>query len=216
MTTRLDLRTMVRRRLADTSPDPIWDDDFLNDAIAEAVRRYSTRVPRQAVVAIAVMTGDRELALPEEVNALRVVRVFDDHGLLWRRWEGRTSEPPVPNAPSTGQPTWRAWGTELLLSAPAPRSGLWRVEHLAHRTEPTDDDVSLDIQPDDEDLLIAQTVAIALERRAIVDGKRTTGRGGGTHPLAAAARSARIDADRLFFERIRRPRGSYFPQQAGT
>jgi hypothetical protein len=213
MTTRLDLRTMVRRRLADTSADPVWDDDFLNDAISEAVRRYSTRVPRQAVVAIAVSEGDRELALPEEVNALRVVRVFDDHGGLWRRWEGRASEPPVPNAPSSGTPTWRAWGTELLLAAPAARAGLWRIEHLAHRTEPGDDTSPLDIQPDDEDLLIAQTVAIALERRAIADGKRYTGKGG-IHPLAAAARSARIDADRLFFERIRKPRGSFFQHQA--
>jgi hypothetical protein len=214
MTTRLDLRTIVRRRIADTSADPVWDDDFLNDAIAEAVRRYSTRVPRQAVVALAVTEGDRDIALPEEVNALRVVRVFDDHGGLWQRWEGRTSEPPVPNAPSTGTATWRAWGTELLLAAPAPRTGLWRVEHLAHRAEPTDDTAPLDIQPDDEDLLVAQTVAIALERRAIVDGKRYTGKGG-THPLAAAARSARIDADRLFFERIRKPRGSFFQHQAG-
>jgi hypothetical protein len=213
MTTRLDLRSIVRRRLADTSADPVWEDDFLNDAIAEAVRRYSTRVPRQAVVALAVTAGDRDIALPEEVNALRVVRVFDDHGGLWKRWEGRTSEPPVPNAPSTGTATWRAWGTELLLAAPAPRTGLWRVEHLAHRAEPTDDTAPLDIQPDDEDLLVAQTVAIALERRAIVDGKRSTGRGG-VHPLAAAARSARIDADRLFFERIRKPRGSFFQHQA--
>ncbi len=213
MTTRLDLRTIVRRRLADTSADPVWDDDFLNDAIAEAVRRYSTRVPRQAVVALAVTEGDRDIALPEEVNALRVVRVFDDHGGLWKRWEGRTSEPPAPNAPSTGTATWRAWGTELLLAAPAPRTGLWRVEHLAHRAEPTEDTAPLDIQPDDEDLLVAQTVAIALERRAIVDGKRYTGRGG-VHPLAAAARSARIDADRLFFERIRKPRGSFFQHQA--
>lgn len=85
MTTRLDLRTMVRRRIADTSTDPVWDDDFLNDAIAEAIRRYSTRVPRQAVVAINVDVGDRELALPEEINALRVTRVFDDQGGLWKR-----------------------------------------------------------------------------------------------------------------------------------
>jgi len=215
MTTRLDLRTMVRRRIADTGADPVWDDDFLNDAIAEAVRRYSTRVPRQAVVAVEVTTGDREISLPEDVNSLRVVRLFDDQGVRWKRWEGGgAAEPPVPNGPSTGVSTWRAWGTELLLAAPALRTGLWRIEHMAHRADPSDDVSPLDIQPDDEDLLIAQTVAIALERRAIADGKRYTGRAG-VHPLAAAARSARIDADRLFFERIRKPRGSYFDRQAG-
>lgn len=213
MTTRFDLRAMVRRRIMDTSNEPLWDDEFLNDAVAEAIRRYSTRVPRQAVTAIDVTAGDREIMLPEEVNSLRVVRVFDDQGMLWKRWEGRTSEPPVPNAPSARRPTWRAWGTELLLSTPAPRSGLWRIEHLAHRTEPMEDLSPLDIQPDDEDLLVAQTVAIALERRAIADGKRYTGKTG-VHPLAAAARSARIDADRLFFERIRKPRGNLFQFQA--
>lgn len=210
MTTRLQLRSVIRRRLTDTGTDPIWEDDFLNDAVAEAVRRYSTRVPRQAVVAIHMNTGDREVSLPEEVNSLRVVRVFDDRGVLWRRWEGGAgSEPPVPNGATTGHVTWRAWGTELLLATPAPRTGLWRIEHLAHRAEPMDDLTPLDIQPDDEDLLTAQAVAIALERRAIADGKRYTGRAG-VHPLAAAARSARIDADRLFFERIRKPRASFF------
>lgn len=100
------------------------------------------------------------------------------------------------------------------MAAPAPRAGLWRIEHLAHRTEPTDDVTPLDIQPDDEDLLITQAIAISLERRAIAEGKRYTGRAG-VHPLAAAARSARVDADRLFYERIRKPRGSFFDRQAG-
>jgi len=47
-------------------------------------------------------------------------------------------------------------------------------------------------------------VAISLERRAIADGTSWSGRRP-VHPLAAAARSARMDADRLFWER--RPRG---------
>ena len=47
------------------------------------------------------------------------------------------------------------------------------------------------------DLPIAQMIAVALERRAIADGKQWTWRGP-VHPLAATARSAQMDADRLF------------------
>ncbi len=206
MTSRLELRTMVRRRLADTSVDPLWDDALLNDAIGAGVRRYSARVPRQAVAAVAVAAGSRVIAVPAEVNPPRVVRVFDDTGTVWPRWEGSIEQTPAPNG-QTGDATWRVWGQELLLARPAPRTGGWRIEHLAHRAEPSDDATALDIQPGDEDLLIAQAIAIALERRAVADGKHWGGRGP-IHPLAAAARSARMDADRLFWERLRRVRGA--------
>jgi hypothetical protein len=68
---------------------------------------------------------------------------------------------------------------------------------------PADDTAPLDLHAGDEDLIIAQILAIALERRAIADGTSWSGRGP-VHPLAAEARSARMDADRLFSER--RPR----------
>jgi hypothetical protein len=111
----------------------------------------------------------------------------------------------MPNGPR-GAATWRVWGQELVLAQPAPRTGGWRLEHLTHRTVPADDGTALDLQAGDEDLVIAQALAIALERRAIADGKQWGGRGP-VHPLAAAARSARMDADRLFWERLRRVRG---------
>ncbi len=62
MTTRMELRTMVRRRLADTSVDPVWDDALLNDAIAAGMRRYSARVPRQATACVSVGCGDSTVA----------------------------------------------------------------------------------------------------------------------------------------------------------
>ena len=149
-----------------------------------------------------VAAGSRVVAVPAEVNPPRVVRVFDDTGTVWPRWEGPAEQTPAPNGQG-GDATWRVWGQELLLARPAPRTGSWRIEHLTHRSEPVDDATALDIQPGDEDLLIAQTIAIALERRAIADGTAWSGRGP-VHPLAAAARSARMDADRLFWERLRR------------
>lgn len=206
MTTRPQIRTMLRNRLEDSGPDPLWSDDVLNDAIAESVRRYSTNIPRQEVAALAVMAGDREVEVPPGVNALRVARVFDDRGTPWLRWEGYGDPPPVPMGPASGSMTWRVWANMIILGAAAPRTALWRVEHLVHRNTPADDATPLDIQPNDEDIIVALALAVALSRRAISEGKRYTGKAG-VHPLAAAARSAQVDADRMFWTRTQKARG---------
>jgi hypothetical protein len=206
MTTRVELRLMIRRRLADTSAEPLWEDALLDDAIGAGMRRYSTRVPRQAVEDAVVLAGDRVITMPANVNPLRVVRVFDDSGTVWPRWEGSSEDAPAPGSRPRPEASWRAWGQDLVLTRAVPRDGTWRIEHLAHRIEPEDDTTPLDMQPGDDDLLIAVAVAAALERRAITDGKMSAGKGP-MHPLAAAARSAQLEADRLFWERLRRARG---------
>lgn len=206
MTTRLHLRMTLRRHLSDTGTNPLWEEDFLNDAIAEAIRRYGVPIPRQAIAAIPVIAGDREMELPENVNAMRIVTVFDDLGNPWRRWDQSDpaygEPPPVPVGAPAGSSIWRAWGTSVIFGTPAPRTGLWRLEHLANRVEPSDDVDDLDIQPGDDDLILALAISISLHRRAVAEGKRSNGRGG-THPLAAAARAAQTDADRLFRHRLR-------------
>ncbi len=213
MTTRLQMRTMLRLRLQDHGPDPLWDDAFLNDAIAEGIRRYSTAMPRQAVSAIAVLQGDQEIDMPADVNVLRVVRLFDDTGTLVPRWEGGGDAPPVPGGSNPGT-TWRAWANTVLLGRVVTRSGIWRIEHLVHR-EPPDDDVSpLDIQPNDEDIIVALALSVALSRRAIAEGKRYTGKSG-VHPLAAAARTAQVDADRMFWSRTHKLRAGSFANSDG-
>lgn len=207
MTTRLQLRSMLRQRLQDHGPDPLWDDDFLNEAIAEAIRRYSTSMPRQAVSAIAVLQGDQEIDMPADVNVMRVVRLFDDAGSLVPRWEGLDVAPPVPG--HQHNLTWRAWANSILLGKVVNRSGIWRVEHMVHRVPPLDDADALDIQPNDEDIIVALSLSVALSRRAISEGKRYTGRSG-VHPLAAAARTAQVDADRMFWSRTHKLRAGSF------
>lgn len=205
MTTRLQLRMTLRRHLSDTGTHPLWDETFLNDAITEAIRRYSIPVPRQAVAAMPVVAGDREIDMPENVNAMRVVHVFDDQGVPWRRWEQNTEPPPAPFGYPSGSSTWRAWGTAIILGTQAPRTGLWRIEHRANRVEPFDDVSDLDTQPGDEDVILSLAIATALHRRAVDEGKRYTGRSG-VHPLAAAARIAQADADHLLWHRLRHVR----------
>lgn len=209
MTTRPQIRTMVRIRLQDETADPLWPDDVLNDAISEAVRRYSTSMPRQAVSAIAVLQGDQEIEMPQDVNVLRVVRIFDDRGQLIPRWEGTGDPPPVPGC-SSGI-TWRAWANAILLGQQAVRSGIWRVEHMVHRESPMDDLSDLDIQPNDEDIIVSLALSVALSRRAIAEGKRYTGKSG-VHPLAAAARAAQVDADRMFWSRTHKLRAGSFAE----
>ncbi len=205
MTTRLDLRMILRRRLSDTGVSPLWEEEFINDAITEAMRRYSTSVPRQAVAAIGVLQGDRELEMPESVNAMRVVHVFDDGGVPWRRWEEIAAPPAAPHGYATADATWRAWGTTVILGTPAPRSGLWRIEHYTNRDDPFDDVTELDISPGDDDVVLALAFSVALHRRAVAEGKRYNGRSG-VHPLAAAARTAQADADRMLWQRFRKVR----------
>lgn len=218
MTNRSQLRDMLRNRLQDHGPDPLWDDDFLNDAIAEAVRRYSTSMPRQAVSAIAVLNGDQEIEMPDDVNVLRIVRVFDDRGQLIPRWEGSGAHPPVPGGATSSTsgdvPTWRAWANSILLGRVVTRSGVWRIEHMVHREPPTDDFEPLDIQPNDEDILVALSLSVALSRRAISEGKRYTGKSG-VHPLAAAARTAQVDADRMFWSRTHKLKAGSFADGSG-
>lgn len=206
-TTRGMLREMVRRRLADTSAEPLWDDAFLNDAIAEAVRRYSDRFPREVATLANVSAGARMVSVPGGVSPLRIVRVFDDMGEVWRQWEGSLSSlPPVSYSPSSGERLWRVWGGDLMLASPVPRTTVWRLEHLADRLVPEDDVTPMDFEIGDEDIHIALTMNVALVRRAIADGKRTTGRG--AHPLVGAARMAQVDADKLFWLRRRRAKGA--------
>lgn len=212
MTNRQQLRDMLRNRLQDHGPDPLWDDDFLNDAIAEAVRRYSTSMPRQAVSAIAVLNGDQEIEMPDDVNVLRVVRVFDDRGQLVPRWEGSGQHPPVPGG--SADIVWRAWANSILLGRVVTRSGVWRIEHMVHREPPEDDFEALDIQPNDEDILVALSLSVALSRRAISEGKRYTGKSG-VHPLAAAARTAQVDADRMFWSRTHKLKAGSFADGGG-
>jgi hypothetical protein len=198
---------MVRRRLGDTGIDPLWDDTFLNDAIDEGLRRYGARLPRQVSTTIAVTMGDRELVLPYTINPLRVVRLFDDDGELWQPWFGVGDTPPSPVGRCGNKLLYRMWAESLYLDAPVPRTGFWRVEHVTNRILPTDDVTPMDFAPGDDDLIIASSLAVALNRRAINDGKRYTGKSG-VHPMAAAARNAECDANHLIGSRLRVARSS--------
>jgi hypothetical protein len=208
-TTRAMLREMVRRRLADTSAEPLWENDLLDDAIAEAVRRYGERFPREATATISVTSGARSLTIPAAVNPGRIVRLCDERGDIWQRWtESLAVDPPVADAVATGHRVWRVWGNAIVLASPAPRDGFWKLEHLAARAIVDDDVTPMDFEIGDDDIHIAVAMHVALMRRAIADGKRMVGSGSGSkHPLMLAAQMAQADASQLIWLRRRRVHG---------
>lgn len=200
-----DMRTQLRRRLGDTMPEQLYRDDALDAAIAEAIRRYSTELPRLAVWEPVVAVGTWEIPVPDHIDPLKVTRLADDKGLYWDAWHPCHADmvpPPVSYGDASAGFMWRVWARTILLSMPAQQTGIWRIEYALSRSTPDDDACELDIDRGDEDAVLAQAMAIALHRAAMATrklGRRRSAR----DPLVTAVRSAQLDADRLLEMRIR-------------
>lgn len=187
MPTRSELRTLIRRRLADTAIDPRFDPEMIDDAIAEAIRRYSSHCPAIESRHPLVPVGARELTAPAHIDVRKVVAVIDDEGLGWSQWTAScAAPPPLPYGPIGDGYLWRAWAGRIILSRPAARTGLWRIEVARPRQVPTNDVTPIDVDDEHVPAVVAQACAILLGRDAITAG---TSR--------APSRAAQIDADRL-------------------
>lgn len=189
MTTRAEARAALRGRLEDAAgPGALWADVVLDEAIADAVRAYGLRVPKEAALAVAAPAAARRIGLPANaVDPARVARVTDPLGTVVPPWPDH--EPPG----EAGQ-GWRIFADALLLAEPA-RSGTWTIEHRAGRAAPADDAAALDTLPGDEPAVLALAAAAALTRRAIEAAKRGDRATAGE--CAALAEAARREAQRL-------------------
>jgi hypothetical protein len=203
MTTRLELRTAVRRRLQDESLTPLWSDSTINDFLADAMHRYSVWFPKEATATIAVASGATSFAVPAVSEPGRIVRVRDDLGeVILSLWGNGAGGQLGPFAQA-----WRWWNGAVNLAVPAPRSGNWTVEHRTGRSLPADDVTAVEIIPGDEEIVVLIAAATALRRQAVAEGKQGLGRG--RDPISLAAEAARIEADRLAAARRRRVRGGW-------
>jgi hypothetical protein len=206
MTTRLELRTAVRRRLEDTGGSPLWDDAALNDFLAEAVRRYGTRFPKELSTTANVTAGDTNVTVTEAIEADQVVRVFDEAGRLVPRQQAIEPNDAALAGLVTAQ-SWRWWGGSLVLAEAASATGVWQIDYRGGRSLPSDDVTAVEVIPGDEDIVVLLAAAIALRRRAVEDGKRGLGRGAGT--VAVSAEVFQNEAERLMAARRRRARGGW-------
>jgi hypothetical protein len=208
MTTRLELRTAVRRRLEDTGGSPLWDDAALNDFLAEAMRRYGARIPKELSTTVNVSAGAMSVLVTPALAASQVVRVFDGEGRLVPRQRAIESEGTALTGLVAAQ-AWRWWGSTLVLALTAGAAGTWQIDYLGERSLPGDDATAVDVVAGDEDIVVLLASATALRRRAIEDGKRGRGRGGATASIADSAEVFQNEAERLLLTHRRRARGGW-------
>jgi hypothetical protein len=173
MTTRLEMRTTVRRELEDTGVTPFWDDATIDEYIGDSIRRYGARFPAERTVTVTAGTPTISLPVVPAIDSIQIARVIDPNGEIVPR---QVSERPlggerlVPIAQA-----WRFWGQTLLLTRPAI-TGDWRIDYLGGRIPPADDVSPLDVIEGDEPIIASLTAGTALRRRAVEVGKRALAR----------------------------------------
>ncbi|MFT4040918.1 MAG: hypothetical protein QM692_22235 [Thermomicrobiales bacterium] len=193
MTTRAELRLALRLRLEDDAAAPLWPDDVLNDALAEAMNAYGAACPRQVTTGVTVTAGAQQAALSGEIDPTRITRVVDAAGIWVTPWVAEQDRPG-----ERGQ-AWRVWAGQLRLAEPAAASiaGVWQIEHRAGRAAPANDVDPLDIVPGDESLVALLAEGAALARRAIEDAKRGLRSDAGARADAARRQAWQLRGSRL-------------------
>lgn len=201
MTTRADLRAAVRLRLADAASGSLWDDTALNDLLAEALREYGTRFPRERSMTVSVTAGSTSVAIVPPVERHQIVQVFDPAGEAVPRQRDYERA-------STGQ-AWDWWESTLRLVQPAA-GGIWRIDYLDSQWLPADDATPVEIPASDEAIVVTLAAAIAMRRRAVEDAK--LGLVGGQQGAGAMAERLQRDAERMIAVRRRRARGGWLSE----
>lgn len=198
MTTRLDLRTALRRRLEDTEVPPLWDDDTLNDALLAAMRDYGARFPVERALTVTVADGTTTIAeATVAASGGRVTRLFGVDGApVPRSWDQA-----APDGTGARQ-GWRWWEGTIRLEAPAA-GGQWRVEYLEPRILPVSDAAAIDLPDGDASLVVLMASLYALHRRAVADAKR----GQSPNVVLGTAAALRSEMERQIGARMRRARG---------
>lgn len=193
MTTRLDLRLALRRKLEDTGINPLWDDVLLNEMIWNSLVRFSVRVPLEATASVTIAPSATTIPVSPTIIRERVLRVIDARGEI------------VPEAISFGPSgpgearAWRWWNGSLVLSRPLGAAETWAIEYRAVRAMPADDAAPIQIEPEDEPILVAMAAEAVLRRRAVEEMKRN---GVARVPLALTE-AMMAETDRLLKDRRR-------------
>ena len=193
MTTRLDLRLALRRKLEDTGAAPLWDDVLLNEALWNSLVRFGVRIPLEATTSVAISAGATTIPVVPILPRNRVLRVIDARGeLVPEEIEHGPSGPGEARC-------WRGWNGSVLLSRALGIAETWTIEYRATRIMPADDTSAVQIQLEDEPILIAMAAEVVLRRRAVEEMKRN---GVARVPLALAE-AMMAEADRLLADRRR-------------
>ncbi|MGD9712113.1 MAG: hypothetical protein AB7V46_08625 [Thermomicrobiales bacterium] len=204
MSSRADLRTMLRRRLEDTTGTPLWDDATLNDVLAEALSHYGIRFPAERTLTLAVTEGLMSVPVSPYLERSEVLAVRDGSGQLLPQQRGHAT-----GSGLAASQSWRWWNGELLLSRPAA-AGAWEIDHLGRRQLPGNDGDAVEIRQGDEEIVVLLGAASALLRRAVELGKRGAESAGLT--LTRVAERHTREAEKLMSSRRRRATGGWIAE----
>jgi hypothetical protein len=193
MTTRLELRTMLRERLEDTAATPLWEDVTLNDALWNSLVRYGVRFPLERTMVVPIPAGATSVLVSAMMPRQRVLRVLDAAGQA------------VPEASnldlgeSGGAQSWRWWNGTILLGQVSGSAQSWTVEYRGTRLMPADDAATVDVNSGDEPIVVAMAAEVLLRRRAVEDMKR----GLNSRPAQACAEAPMDEAQGMIRARRR-------------
>jgi hypothetical protein len=160
MTTRAELRALVRDELNDAGASTLWPDALLDEYLAQAIREYSRHLPEEASTTITVVADQAAYDLP--VRFVAAKRVEQPEHVL------RLAGERQPHG-------YRVYGGKLILS-PAPSeigaSQDVRLEYLRGYAEPAVDGDALAIPTSHDDVLVALVCARALRQISADEAKR--------------------------------------------
>jgi hypothetical protein len=151
------LRARVEQALQDTG-NTRWTADDVDEAIRQALQRYSQLIPAEAIAAIALAAAGREIDISSLTGYIKVLRVW---------WDYDATDPDYP-------PHWRdfeLWPGDLLFvkSASEPSAGdTVRVWYTKPQTlSGLDGAAATTFQARDESLLVIGAAAFAAYSRAV-------------------------------------------------
>jgi len=193
MTTRLELRTMLRERLEDTAGTPLWDDVTLNDSLWNSLVRYGVRFPLERSISVPIPAGATSVLVSAMMPRQRVLRVLDSDGNAVP--EATDLDP----GSSGGAQSWRWWNGTILLGQVSGSAQSWTVEYRGTRLLPADDTSTVDVETGDEPIVVAMAAETLLRRRAVEDMKR----GLNSRPAQACAEAAMDEAQGMIRARRR-------------
>jgi hypothetical protein len=167
MTTRLDLRNLVRREVADTGSPPLWSDTLLNDALAAAFAAYSQYFPNTLTVSVTsganqatVAPGSPALgASAVIVDGVAVPQVPDAATLYEPAFRNQVSQtivqPVMPfGVVATHGQAWAFFDGVVNFRYPIPAGRAVTVRFLAAHALPNDDVTAVTVPDSDGELIV--------------------------------------------------------------
>jgi hypothetical protein len=195
MTTRAELIALARAELGDQGAAKLWPEAALQRWLAEAIRDYGERLPREATASWTSAAGQTSYPLPADfARALRVEHPLGAYRVHAPAAGGDalddTRVPPLdPRVPPAT--TFDVYGGSLVLDpAPGADGEAIALRYLASYPEPAADADVLTTPSRDDELLVWLVCARALEWIATDEAKRMRAErlAFSNQPAAASAR----------------------------